>query len=106
MDRSKGFSLIEVLLSLMLTTTIVFFLLELYGTSFIFFNQALSEIHAANIMDLVEESLILEEKYPSNIDSRYAVHLIQNSEQLKLELYGNKQSPLLTRRYSKIKTVL
>lgn len=74
MDKQKGFSLIEVLVSFLLTTTVVFFLLELYGISGVFFQKNLQTVQ----LDSLEESLILSEQAHTLINSNNNVHHVQN----------------------------
>ncbi len=103
MDQQKGFSLIEVLLSFMLTTTVVFFLLELYGTGHLFLNQVLMRTHASTILDSVDEALISGADSKTLLTDPYTLHLVQNREHSKIELYRANQIPLLTRDYLRIK---
>jgi Tfp pilus assembly protein PilV len=59
MNQSKGFSLIEVLLSLMLTTTLVFFLLELQGNARLYFKQTLFRTQDLSFRDQADEERLL-----------------------------------------------
>lgn len=61
MDQNKGFSLIEVLLSLMLTITLVLFLLELQGTTHLFFKQCTTRTNELVRLDWDDEALLLSE---------------------------------------------
>jgi prepilin-type N-terminal cleavage/methylation domain-containing protein len=61
MDQKKGFSLIEVLLSLTLTTVLVLFLLELQGTTHLFFKQCTMRTNEFARLDWDDEALLLRE---------------------------------------------
>lgn len=95
----KGFSLIEVLLSLTLTSTLMFFVFELYRTSFFFFNRTLLQTSMSVFLDDIEELLILEKKPVLTIDSAYQLEITKNNKLLKLELRDKKQNLSLSRYY-------
>ncbi|RUR06469.1 hypothetical protein [Legionella sp. km772] len=102
MDNHKGFSLIEILLSFLLLTASLVFLLDLYGVGLGFFQQTLQNAQASSLLDSVEETLIVTEQLRPSITSDYELRLVNNSTGLKLELLLKKQGYLLTRRYATI----
>ncbi len=105
MNTQKGFSLLEVILSLTLTTSVLFFVLELYRTSFLFFNHTFLRVQASAVLDTIDDLLLLGEKVTSPIDSCYELEITQDNTYLKLALHEKKQNLLLIRHYEKIKVL-
>lgn len=97
MTQQKGFSLIEVLLSLILTTTIAFFLLQLQGTSHSFLNQFIIQTQASLILDRIDEELVLGGKNRFKPVDPYTLHIEQNMEATKIHLSWFNKVHSLTR---------
>lgn len=98
--EQHGFSLIEVLLSLLLITTVGLFLLEFYGMSEVFFQQTLQSTQAASLLDSFEDALITGQNAHAPVDSNY--ELVQDSGKFNLEIRTNTHRSLLIRHYSNL----
>lgn len=59
MDQQKGFSLVEVLLSLMLTTTLALGLMQVQWRTCLFLNQLIIRITALQVLDQADEQILL-----------------------------------------------
>jgi prepilin peptidase dependent protein C len=97
MTQQKGFSLIEVLLSLMLTTTVAFFLLHLQGTSHSFLHQFIVQTQASILLDRIDEELLLGVKNRFKPVDPYTLHIEQNMDDTKIQLSWFNQAHSLTR---------
>ena len=84
MINPRGFSLIEVLISLVLTSTIAFFLLELYSFGFMFFNQSMIHSDASARLDEIDELLIADEDFFPNKLFRLSITQTEIHTQLAL----------------------
>lgn len=98
MEQKKGFSLIEVLLSLMLVTTLALALMQLQLQSKLFLNQLLSAIEASTFLDAVDESLLLDKRQPFIPPLPYSLSVTHSSKQMSVQLNG-LNSYSLTRVY-------
>ena len=101
MLNPRGFSLIEVLISLVLTSTISFFLLDLYNSGFTFFNQSMIHSNASARLDEIDELLITDEVFFQ--DKFFGLSITQTEIHTQLVLYDKNNSHLLTRTYQTIK---
>lgn len=99
MDHIKGFSLIEVLLSLMLTTTIALFLLQLHGMAHVWLNQFIQYSQAASLLDHADERIVLGAKQRFKPVDPYLLYLEQNTEHKKLDVFSKSGTLILSRTY-------
>jgi len=100
MNQKKGFSLIEVLLSLVLTTTIALFLLQLQNTTSLVVNQVTQQSQASSILDHADEELLLWAKQRFKPVDPYTLHIEQNDAHTKVHLSWLNQSHVLSRIYA------
>jgi prepilin-type N-terminal cleavage/methylation domain-containing protein len=100
MCQQKGFSLIEVLLSLMLTTTIALLLLQLQNHTSLFVNQVVQNSQASSILDQADEELLLGTRQRFKPVDPYTLHIEQNIEHTKVSVSWLSQSYMLSRIYS------
>lgn len=98
MEEQTGFSLVEVLLSLMLTTTMVYFLLQLQGTNRSYLNQLFLHAQASAVLDEVEEELLVAQKIKVK-KPPYTVYVQQNGNARQLDLSWFEQRHFLERHY-------
>lgn len=99
MSQHKGFSLIEVLLSLMLTTTVALLLLQLQNTTSLFVSQIAHHSQASSILDHADEELLLGAKRRFKPVDPYTLHIEQNLEHTKVNVSWFNQSSMLSRLY-------
>lgn len=82
----KGFSLIEVLLSLMLTATVALFLLQLQDTSSLLLKQIVQYSKASSILNDADEQLLLVLKQRFKSMQPYSLQINENAEHIKVQV--------------------
>lgn len=99
MNQQKGFSLIEVLVSLMLVTTLALALLEQQWQTKILLNQLVIRAEASNILDQIDETLLSNVNETPTIPLPYHFNLSQSRHTLILRLNRFNDDNLITRTY-------
>ena len=100
MHPSKGFSLIEVLLSLMLTSTIALALLQVMGQSRFFLNQLIIRTQASSILDQLDERLLISTTHELKPPQPFHVTIQKSKKQLITRLDCLNQMNSISRSYS------
>lgn len=88
MEKLKGFSLIEVLISLVLTTSVAFILLDFQSNNFLLLSQYTTKNHVSTLLDTIDEELLLGVSDRFKPVDPYTLHIEQKSEELKLQILG------------------
>jgi len=86
MNQYQGFSLIEVLLALSLTTSVMCHTLYLQREAQTSLNQIRLHARGSAILDRVSEELLLGGASAFNPEEPYLVHIETNSQQFKMQL--------------------
>ena len=102
MNQQKGFSLIEVLVSLMLVTTVGLALLEQQGQTKQRLTQLVLRANASQFLDHVDESLFVGIDKLPNAPSPYHFIFEKNKQSLILRLNWFKNFESLIRKRSPI----
>lgn len=92
MQYSKGFSLIEVLISLMLISTIIFCLTEQQLATLTTTQQLIHRAEGSQFLDQFEEMLIIGNKKPPPVPSPHQLKIQQQANLLSLELNWAQES--------------
>ncbi len=102
MNWQKGFSLTEVLVSLLLVTTLALALLQQQSQSKQLLNQLVFRSQGSQFLDQIEETLVARvSKFPE-IPSPYHVEIQHKNHQLLIQLAWFEQLGSITRKRSLI----
>lgn len=99
MYQQYGFTLVEVLLSLVLTTTVALLLLEFQSKTSLFINQVIQQNQASSILDHADEDLLFGAKHRFKPVNPYTLHIEQNGEHTKLNVFWLAPENSLSRTY-------
>ncbi len=91
----KGFSLIEVLLSLLLVSIVALALLEQQGLNKILLMRISSYTEASYVLDQINEEIFSGASRPSILSTKYPISIKQQSVELKIPWF--KYSMILKR---------
>jgi prepilin-type N-terminal cleavage/methylation domain-containing protein len=97
MTQQKGFSLIEVLLSLMLTTTVAFCMLHLHAVSHSLLKQFILQTHASTLLDRIDEEFLLQGKNLFRPAEPYILDIEENREDTKVQISWFHHAYYITR---------
>lgn len=101
MKHLKGFSLIEVLVSLMLVTTIALALLQQHWNIRQFINQLIAHAEALQIIDRVTESLYGQMNKMPSVPSPYLLNVRNETDYLIVRVEWFNRSESITRKVRK-----
>ncbi|QMT60685.1 prepilin-type N-terminal cleavage/methylation domain-containing protein [Legionella sp. PC997] len=102
MNREKGFSLTEVLISLILVTTLTLVLLQEQRQSKQLLNQLVFRTQGSQFLDQIEETLAAKtSKFPP-IPPSYHLEIQQQNHQILIHLAWLEQLGTITRKRSPI----
>jgi prepilin peptidase dependent protein C len=99
MNPQKGFSLVEVLASLLLVTTLALSLLQQQWQSKQLLNQLILRAQGSHFLDQFEESLRAHVKQPLLQSWPFRVAVKQRNKVLLLQLYLVQKKEIITRQY-------
>ena len=102
MNQQKGFSLIEVLVSLMLVTTLALALLDQQWQTRQFINQLQLHVQASGFLDHVNESLTIKSDKLPNPPAPFQFSFQKDKQNIILGLNWFKKCRNLTRRLSQL----
>lgn len=102
MNQLKGFSLIEVLVSLMLVTTLALALLQQQGKTQLWIKQFLLYSGASHVLDQVNESLYAKIDKIPKAPPPYNLDIQPNKNNLNLSIRWFNNSESLTRTMRRI----
>lgn len=103
MNQQKGFSLTEVLVSLLLVTTLALVLLQQQWQSKYMLNQLVIRAQAARYLDQVEESLIAGIKRLPPCPASFHLVLQHKNQEMNIKLAWNGTLDFLIRKHSSIR---
>lgn len=104
MASQKGFSLMEVLISLLLITTLGLNLLYRQEQSKVSLTQFLMQAKASLLLDQIDEALLMDTELPL-IPAPYRLVMEKNTQTLQLRLYWFKKRGFLLRSYPQVRIV-
>ncbi|KTD72943.1 prepilin-type N-terminal cleavage/methylation domain-containing protein [Legionella tucsonensis] len=99
MNWQKGFSLTEVLVSLLLVTTLALTLLQQQWQSKQLLNQLIFRTHGSQFLDQIEESLVAKVSKLPPTPSSYHLDIQLKNQQLLLHLVWFEQVGSITRQH-------
>ena len=102
MNRQKGFSLTEVLVSLVLVTTLTLVLLQQQRQSKQLLNQLVFRTQGSQFLDQIEETLTAKVSKLPPIPSPYHLEIQQQKHQVLIHLAWFEQLGTITRKRSPI----
>ncbi|MCE0724201.1 MULTISPECIES: prepilin-type N-terminal cleavage/methylation domain-containing protein [Legionella] len=102
MNGQKGFSLIEVLVSLSLITTLTLALLQQQGQSNQLLNQLIFRVQGSQFLDQIEETLVAKASKLPPTPSPYHLDIQLKNQQLLLHLVWFEQVGSITRQHNLI----
>ncbi|ARB91494.1 prepilin-type N-terminal cleavage/methylation domain-containing protein [Legionella longbeachae] len=102
MNQQKGFSLIEVLLSLLLVTTLAIALIEQQSQSKYLLNQLLIRTQATHHLDQIEETLMTKIKKAPFPPPFFHLDLQHKSQEIFVKLAWHDQLNFIVRKHSSI----
>ncbi|KTD02491.1 prepilin-type N-terminal cleavage/methylation domain-containing protein [Fluoribacter gormanii] len=97
MNCQKGFSLTEVLVSLVLVTTLTLALLQQQSQSKQLLNQLVFRTQGSQFLDQIEETLVARVSRLPPIPSSYHLEIQQNNHQVLIHLAWLQQLGTITR---------
>ncbi|KTC79963.1 prepilin-type N-terminal cleavage/methylation domain-containing protein [Legionella cherrii] len=100
MNWQKGFSLTEVLVSLLLVTTLALTLLQQRGQSKQLLNQLVLRMQASQFLDQIEESLVAQVPKLPSAPTPYHLEIQLKNQHVLVQLAWFEQSGVLTRKRS------
>ena len=100
MNWQKGFSLTEVLVSLLVVTTLALTLLQQRGQSKQVLNQLILQMQASQFLDQVEETLLAQVAKLPSTPTPYHLEIQHKDEQVLIQLDWFQQLGVLTRKRS------
>ncbi|KTD53788.1 hypothetical protein Lsan_4198 [Legionella santicrucis] len=102
MNQQKGFSLIEVLLSLFLVTTLALALLQQQSQSKYMLNQLVTRIQATYYLDQIEETLTAQIKKHPFLPPFFHLVLQHKDQDVLVKLAWHEQLDFINRKHSSI----
>ncbi|KTC83475.1 prepilin-type N-terminal cleavage/methylation domain-containing protein [Legionella cincinnatiensis] len=102
MNQQKGFSLIEVLLSLLLVTTLALALLQQQSQSKYMLNQLMKRIQATHYLDQIEETLPIQIKKIPFPPTFFHLVLQHQDREIFVKLAWHEQLDFIIRKHSSI----
>lgn len=103
MTQQKGFSLIEVLTSLLLVTTLAITLLQQQSQSKFLLNQLLIRIQATHYLDHVEETITAQIKKLPPTPALFHLVVVNKDQDLRVTLAWHEQAKSITRQHNSIR---
>ncbi|CAM3074140.1 Tfp pilus assembly protein PilV [Legionella steigerwaltii] len=100
MNRQKGFSLTEVLVSLLLVTTMALTLFQQQGQSKQLLSQLIFRMQASQFLDQVEESLVAQVPKLPTTPTPYHLEIQHKNQHVLIQLAWFDQLGALTRKRS------
>ncbi|MGC1182026.1 type IV pilus modification PilV family protein [Legionella sp.] len=98
MNQQKGFSLVEVLASLLLVTTLALSLVQQQWQSRQLLDQLIIREHASQFLDQIDETLLAGEKKLPPVPSPYYLEIQHHGQETLLHLSWWKNSREITRK--------
>ncbi|KGP62391.1 hypothetical protein EP47_13240 [Legionella norrlandica] len=99
MDKQKGLTLVEVLVSLMLVTTVALMLVEQQGKTKELIRQLSWKAHASQLLDQVDESLYFDKVNLPSPPSEYYIDVKQSQKNMTLQISWFKNLYSMKRSY-------
>ncbi|WP_392536860.1 prepilin-type N-terminal cleavage/methylation domain-containing protein [Legionella sp. 227] len=100
MNWQKGFSLTEVLVSLLLVTTLALTLLQQRGQSIQLLNQLVLRMQASQFLDQIEETLVAQVPKLPSVPTPYHLEIQHKNQHVLIQLDWFQQLGVLTRKRS------
>ncbi len=105
MNQQKGFSLTEVLASLLLVSTLALALLQQQWQSKQLLNQLVLRIQGTQFLDQIEEALVAQVKKLPSIPSPYDLEMRHKNQGMLIQLAWLKKLGSITRKHSPIGSI-